>query len=143
MNRRQLRENIFRLLYRKEFYENEEMNEQVQLFFENLVGEDEEDDIALENIRQEDKDEIIEKYEKVVEKISELDSDIEKISKEWDIKRICKTDLNIIRLALYEARYDDNVPVSVAINEAVELGKMYGQDEKASFINGILAQLVN
>ena len=49
-----------------------------------------------------------------------------------------KVDLTILRLAVYELKYDEDVPVKVAINEAVELAKKFGQDESASFINGIL-----
>ena len=54
-----------------------------------------------------------------------------------------KVDLAILRLALYEILYDDKVPASVAINEAVEIAKKFGQDESPSFINGILAKFVN
>ena len=52
-----------------------------------------------------------------------------------------RVDLTILRLAVYEMRYDDSVPVSVAINEAVELGKRFGGDDSGSFINGILGKI--
>jgi len=53
-----------------------------------------------------------------------------------------KVDLTLIRLAVYEMKYDEDVPVGVAINEAVELAKKYGTDESPAFINGVLAKLV-
>ena len=54
-----------------------------------------------------------------------------------------KVDLTILRLAVYEMKWDDDVPVSVAINEAVELAKRFGGDESPSFINGVLARIAD
>ena len=51
-----------------------------------------------------------------------------------------KVDLTILRLAIFEIRYDDEIPVGVAINEAVEIAKKFGQEESSAFINGILSQ---
>ena len=59
----------------------------------------------------------------------------------WTIERIGKVELTILRLAVFEIKYDDEVPVSVAINEAVELAKKYGQNDSSSFVNGVLAKL--
>ncbi|MDE6636444.1 MAG: transcription antitermination factor NusB [Lachnospiraceae bacterium] len=74
-------------------------------------------------------------------KISEMDPVIEKCSKGWKLNRIGNADITILRLAIYEMKYDDNVPVKVAINEAVELAKRYGMDNSPGFINGILANV--
>lgn len=60
----------------------------------------------------------------------------------WKTGRMGKVDLTLIRLAVYEMKYDEDVPVGVAINEAVELAKKYGTDESPAFINGVLAKLV-
>ena len=68
----------------------------------------------------------------------ELDACIEKYSKGWKISRISRTALSILRTALFEVLYVDDVPDSVAINEAVELSKGYEDQETVSFINGIL-----
>ena len=65
---------------------------------------------------------------------------INKQAKGWTTQRMGKVDLTILRLAVYEIIYDENVPVGVAINEAVELAKRYGQDESSGFVNGILAK---
>ncbi|HBG77007.1 MAG TPA: transcription antitermination factor NusB [Clostridiales bacterium] len=68
----------------------------------------------------------------------EIDRIIRTHSKAWKFERIAKVDLSILRLALYEINYRDDIPDSVSVNEAVELGKKYGGDQSGSFINGIL-----
>ncbi len=130
MNRSELREQVFKLLFRVEFNTMDEMSEQEELF---AVTEDTE-------ISKKDADYIREKYEKIAEKLPEIDEDINKETTGWNTSRIAKVDLAIIRLALYEIRYDDSVPTGVAINEAVELAKKFGQDGSASFVNGVLAK---
>ena len=60
----------------------------------------------------------------------------------WKTRRMGKVELTILRLALYEMLYDEEVPEKVAINEAVELAKKFGQGESPAFINGVLARLV-
>ena len=73
----------------------------------------------------------------------EIDSLINKQSARWKTKRMNKADLSILRLAVYEMKMDEDVPVSVAINEAVELAKRFGGEDSSSFINGVLAKLVD
>jgi N utilization substance protein B len=108
----------------------DEMSEQEELFAETEDAE----------ISKKDADYIREKYEKIADKLPEIDEDINKETTGWNTSRIAKVDLAIIRLALYEIRYDDSVPTGVAINEAVELAKKFGQDGSASFVNGVLAK---
>lgn len=60
----------------------------------------------------------------------------------WKTSRMGKVDLTLIRLAVYEMKFEEDVPAGVAINEAVELAKAYGTDDSSSFVNGILAKLV-
>ncbi|MDD4349055.1 MAG: transcription antitermination factor NusB [Opitutales bacterium] len=74
----------------------------------------------------------------VVEHIDEIDEDIAKLAKNWTFKRIAKVDLAILRMALYELKYCDDIPPIVTINEAVELGKLFSQDDSKRFINGVL-----
>ena len=81
--------------------------------------------------------------EKITAKLPELDARIDSAAEGWKTDRMTKTDLTAIRLALYEIEYDETVPDRVAINEAVELAKKYGGDESGSFVNGVLARLVN
>ena len=70
------------------------------------------------------------------------DEAIDAVAEGWKTGRMGKVDLTLIRLAVYEMKYDEDVPVGVAINEAVELAKKYGTDESPAFINGMLAKLV-
>ena len=129
MSRRELREQIFKLLFRVEFNSMEEMPEQEQLFFE-------EEDTA----KEEDAAYVSEKYNKITEKLTKIDALLNEKAEGWDTTRMSKVDLTILRLAVYEIMYDESVPTGVAINEAVELAKKYGQDASAGFVNGILAK---
>lgn len=131
MSRRQLREHIFKLLFRIEFNSIEDMPEQVQIYMEDL-WEEPEAQLAY----------IHEKFEKIVAKLPEFDAIIEDAAEGWNKSRMGKVDLTIIRLAVYEIMFDDDIPVSVAINEAVELAKRFGQDESSSFVNGVLSKVL-
>lgn len=131
MGRRELRENIFKLLFVGAFNQAEEMTSQLGMYFENNVEDLKEDDQAY----------MVAKYQKISEKMDELDEAINTASTGWKTTRMGKVDLTILRLAVYEMKFDDDVPVRVAINEAVELAKKFGQDESPSFINGILGTI--
>ena len=129
MSRRELREQIFKLLFRVEFNSMEEMPEQEQLFFE-------EEDTA----KEEDAAYVSEKYNKITEKLTKIDALLNEKAEGWDTTRMSKVDLTILRLAVYEIMYDETVPTGVALNEAVELAKKFGQDASSGFVNGILAK---
>ena len=129
MSRRELREQIFKLLFRVEFNSMEEMPEQEQLFFE-------EEDTAKEG----DAAYVSEKYNQITEKLTKIDALLNEKAEGWDTTRMSKVDLTILRLAVYEIMYDESVPTGVAINEAVELAKKFGQDASSGFVNGILAK---
>lgn len=132
MNRRSLREQVFKLLFRVEFNEKEEMEEQCHLFLEH-------EEVVM---TEEEETHIVEKYKAIHEKLDEIDAMINEKAKGWNTDRMGKVDLTVIRLAVYEMKYDESIPDGVAINEAVELAKMYGQDESAGFVNGVLAKFV-
>lgn len=127
MNRTQIREHIFILLFRADFHEKDELVEQVELYLD-----------GVENASKKDKDEIRSKFFGVIDKKDEIDNTIEQNAKDWAVARIAKAELTVLRLAIYEVAFDDNVPERVAINEAVELAKKYGDDKAPAFINGIL-----
>lgn len=133
MKRRELREHIFQLLFRVEFNEREEMSQQASLFVEDMREEQE--------VRPEDEAYISGKYARIVEKLPEIDAMLEQASKGWKTSRMGKVDLTILRLAVYEMKYDEDIPEKVAINEAVELSKKFGGDDSPAFINGVLAKL--
>ncbi|HBA69709.1 MAG TPA: transcription antitermination factor NusB [Lachnospiraceae bacterium] len=130
MGRRELREQIFKLLFRIEFNDKEDMPEQEELFFQ------EEENTATEKEEQY----ITAKYEEIASKLDIIDDMINKAAKGWDTTRMGKVDLTLIRLAVYEIQYDDEIPTGVAINEAVELAKKFGQENSPAFVNGILAK---
>lgn len=71
-------------------------------------------------------------------RMAEIDARIDANSHKWSHDRISRVALAVLRLAVYEMLYEDATPVSVAINEAVELAKRYGGEEDASFVNGVL-----
>ena len=138
MSRREMREQVFKLLFRVEFNDENAMQQQKELFFEDgSVAVSEDDDIV---VADKAKEEIAEKYDKVVEKITQIDEMINEKTEGWKTTRMGKVDLAILRLAVYEIVFDDAIPGPVAINEAVELAKKFGRDESPKFVNGVLAK---
>lgn len=133
MSRRELREQIFKLLFRIEFNQREEMPEQTQLFFEEEENQADASDTAY----------ISAKVDKIVEKLDDIDSVLNEKVQGWNTARMGKVDLTILRLAVYEILFDETIPTGVAINEAVELAKKFGQDSSASFVNGVLAKFAD
>ena len=131
MTRRALREQVFMMLFSVDFHDTEEMTEQVDLFDE------------AEECSEKDKEYILTKFNNILEKIDEIDAAINEVSKGWKTKRMGKVDLTLIRLAVYEMKYEEDIPVKVAINEAVELAKQYGTEESPAFVNGVLAKLAD
>ena len=132
MLRRELREYTFKLLFHGNFYEGEELEEQIANFLENEEGLDEASRQLLAG-----------KSKEIFPLIPQLDEKIAAVAKGWKLNRMGKVELTILRLALYEMLYDDRVPAKVAINEAVELAKKYGGAESPQFVNGILAKLIS
>lgn len=129
MSRRELREQLFKLLFRVEFNEEEEMPQQEEFFLE-------EEEIDREN----DRKQLDAKFHNILEKLTDIDRELNEKVSGWDTSRMGKVDLTILRLAVYEIQYDEDIPTGVAINEAVELAKKFGQDSSASFVNGVLAK---
>ena len=140
MTRSLVREHLFKLLFRIEFNEAEDMPEQVRLYFEDGFA-DEDHKSTGSDVPENDRRYIEEKYAKITEHLEEIDKKIDGAAKGWSITRIGKVELAILRLAVYEMLYDPDIPVGVAIDEAVELAKTFGQESSGSFINGILATL--
>ena len=130
MTRRELRENTFVMLFHKEFHDIDEMKEQFELYFEKKAPMSEKDETYVS-----------ERVYDILSKLNEIDSDIEEASESWTVSRMSKIDLTIMRLAYYEMCFDETVPLQVAINEAVEIAKLYGGDNSPSFINGVLGKL--
>lgn len=134
MKRSELRESIFKLLFMDNFNRAEEMPEQLTLYFDTL-------DREQSGLSEQDQAYMEQKYRHVHEHLDSIDKLLNDTASGWKISRMSKVDLNILRLAVYEMVYDDEIPVRVAINEAVEIAKRFGGDDSASFINGILGSI--
>lgn len=93
-------------------------------------------------VGESEREEIQDKYARILQKKEELDKMLNEKATGWNVSRMGKVDLTILRLALFEMLYDDKIPVSVAINEAVELAKRFGQTDSPGFVNGVLAKFV-
>ncbi len=137
----QKRECVFQQLFLGEFYGADEKLPHLALFLDDsdLLTELELD--RIEEMPGEERALLKARCEAVLEKLPELDAQIGEVSEGWKTSRMSRVDLSIIRLALYEMEYDDDVPLKVAINEAVELAKKYGGDDSPSFVNAILGKL--
>jgi len=130
MNRTLAREETFKLLYSLEI-QKEDLKEQTKIYLENEEISDEKTKVYISGI-----------VEGVEKNITEIENKIsENLKKDWKIERISKINLVLLKLAIYEILYTDT-PYKVAINEAIELSKKYGDDTSPNFINGILASIV-
>ena len=129
MTRREIREQIFQILFRIDFYQ------EAEFFF--LLDEYAKEQEASEA----DAAYMQDKIRAVAEKVTEIDEMINAVTKGWKTGRMGKVDLTLLRLAVYEIKFEEEIPTGVAINEAVELAKKYGTDGSFSFINGILAKI--
>ena len=115
-----------------EFNSEEEMSEQLSLYFD-----------TLEELSGKDQEYMSQKYRHVLEKLDEIDVLLNETSRGWKTKRMSRVDLTALRLAVYELKYDKDVPTGVAINEVVELAKRFGGETSGSFVNGILGKIAN
>ncbi|PRX26912.1 NusB antitermination factor [Orenia metallireducens] len=130
LNRHEAREVAVQLLYQMDI--NQESLE------ENLeVLKSEQPELMLEESF------LLELLEGTYEKLEELDNTIDQNVVDWKVDRMGKVDRNIIRLAMYEILFRQDIPVAVSINEAVELAKSFSDEKSANFINGILGKLVD
>ncbi len=131
MNRSEIREQAFKLMYSLEIQKNENLEEQVELYLES-------NDITNKNAIEYLKDAVlgVEQHKDTI-----LENIEKNLKSDWKIERISKIDLVILKLAIYEIKYKE-LPYKVVINEAVELAKKYGEDTSKNFVNGILASVV-
>lgn len=130
MTRREFREHTAKLTFVFEFYPEDEWKEQFGAYAD------------YAEIKEEDRENLWKRVLAVEEKKAEIDSFIDGASKKWRINRISKTDLMLLRVAVYEIKFDTEIPDKVSVNEAVELAKIYGGDESPAFINGVLAKFM-
>ena len=131
MLRSQVREEIFKILFRVPFTKSAEMEEQIEISLEELEGKSEENRKYINN-----------KVHAVLEHMKEIDDKIENCCEGWNIGRIGKAEITIMRIGVYEIMMEEEVPDSVAINEAVELSKIYCDEDAKGFINAVLGKVV-
>lgn len=130
MSRSVSRELAFKLLYSMQI-QNDNSAEQIELYFENNEITDEKTKKYIKNITKG----ISENEEEITKLISE------NLKSKWEINRISKIDLVLLKISIYEIIYE-KLPYKIAINEVVELAKLYGEDSSPAFINGILATII-
>lgn len=138
MNRHTAREITLCLLFNFSFNTEEKPEELLELYINYFP--DAENGIIPEEIRNDNY--ISKTYFGVTQKISELDSYIENASENWKPERISRVSRSILRLAIYELLYVDDIPEKVSINEAIELAKRFDDDNSYVYVNGILANVV-
>lgn len=130
MLRSQIREEIFKVLFRYSFTSEEEMYEQLEFSLEELEGKSENNRNYIER-----------KVKDILAKIADIDRLIEDNCEGWSMSRIGKAELAIMRIAVYELVYEEDIPEKVAINEAVELCKLYCDEEAKGFVNAVLGKI--
>lgn len=129
MGRKNARQGTMKLLYQMEV-NNDFSEEAMEVYFGNFPYEDEETEYISSAI------------EKVKENVEEIDKYIKLYSEGWDIKRIAKVDLAVLRIAVYEILYRKDIPIEVSINEAIEIVKKYSTEDSFKFVNGVLGGVV-
>ncbi len=134
IKRRDAREAVLCMLFDYSFQSEEKPEELLELYIEHYYSEAEKN-ISLE-IRE---DEYFSKvYFGVISNLDEIDNIIEKCAEKWSKKRISRISASVLRIAIYEILYCDDIPLEVSINEAVELSKKYDTDDSYTFVHGVL-----
>ncbi|MCL2165530.1 MAG: transcription antitermination factor NusB [Oscillospiraceae bacterium] len=131
MSRKLSREFAMKLLYQLEIQKGDRDEQYITAIEECETG-----------LSQKDSDYIHDVVYGVFSNLKEIDDDIEKNSKGWKLQRISRVDLSILRLCIYEIKFRSDIPLSVSINEAVELAKKYSVEDSSAFINGILSSVI-
>ena len=127
MTRREARELIMKMLYETTFHPEKDANLLLEEYTKNMKGKV--------------KDFIIKEFKGILEHQEEIDSIIEASSTNWSIHRIAKVDHMLLRMAVYEIKWGEDIPQKVAINEAIEIAKIYSTDKSPRFINGVLGNI--
>lgn len=130
MSRSARREQVFVALFISGFYEVSETDEALSNYFD------------MQDYSDEIKDSILTRYRAVKEQEGTIDSLLSGLAVGWDLSRMGRAEINILRQAVYEILFDEDIPEKVAANEAVELAKKYGGTEASGFVNGILGKVI-
>ena len=136
------------MLFSADFYPTqEEAVAQLDQYFQSPEEYDTDPEGVLQVLRKvelksEDSEYLQARTVNIIDKIPEIDAKLNEVAAGWKTKRMGKVELTILRLALFEMLYDENIPEKVSINEAVELAKKFGGNDSPAFVNGILARFI-
>ena len=128
---------LFKGVFLMGFFDEQEGLKAFELLGGKHITDEDSMDVLPEDVRQE----IFTRLQDLTEHLSDIDEIIDRYATDWKRERMAKVDLAIIRLAVYEITFDDNIPEGVAINEAVEIAKEFGGDSSPSFVNGVLGRI--
>ena len=131
MNRRKSREIAMRILYEMSI-NKEDYEEKINSFIENI--DEDLNNLDIEYIKR--------VLKGIEEKKEEIDSHIEKYLIKWKLYRISKINISILRICTYEILFESDIPNKVSVNEGIELAKKYAEENSASFINGVLGNMI-
>lgn len=131
MSRRNARKHIFNLVFQTEFNADTDVKESIDTYTEEYEG-----------FKKDESDFISREYRGILANIESINSYIDKFAVGWSISRLAKTDLAILRMGVYEIIFDEEIPDAVAVNEAVELAKVFSGDKAPAFINAVLLKIV-
>ncbi|MBQ9390631.1 MAG: transcription antitermination factor NusB [Lachnospiraceae bacterium] len=136
LSKRQFRIEVFKGVFQFDFYDESQKMQQLDAMYN--------EDMSYDEITLSEKDSkaVSSKCQDILDNISDIDKAIESVLDNWTINRIGKVELAILRVAVYEIKYD-KIDAAIAINEAVEISKIYGGEKSGSFVNGVLAKMVD
>ena len=141
MSRRKAREIVLCLVFEKDYHKNHGCEKLYDDLFENC-GNGFGENLFEEKLKENDEDYMKRTFFGVFENVGHIDDIISGSTIGWEYNRISKISMALLRIAVYEILYSDDVPDSVAINEAIELSKKYDDPEAYTFINGVLGAVV-
>ncbi len=140
MTRREAREAIMQMLFACDFHEEQERE---RLLEEHCAQLREEEKLKHQKGNNNPMFQFIEReYHGVLEHLEEIDALIKQSATNWSLQRIAKVDHMILRLAIYELKWEKDIPPKVVVNEAVEIAKAYSTDKSPKFINGVLGNII-
>jgi len=145
LSRRRAREIALQVLYSLDANADVDPTAALSFYFDRFAAEERDDQDAAEESGEEAVDHayVDTLVREVTEHRAELDDVLGQLSRNWRIERIARVERTILRMALYELKYRDDIPARVSINEAIELAKRFGADGASAFVNGLLDSALN
>lgn len=131
MNRSMMREHVFKMIFSYGFDTGEPLEEHLEHYFEEVEATEKETSYMKDRVKD------------IIDKKEGIDALLDDASNKWPVSRMANVDAAILRLMVYEVKYDDDIPNGVAINEGIELAKKFGGDQSPKFVNGVIARIAN